>query len=130
QLGVADAEVARGGIDALDPQRAEVALAHLARAVHVHPRVLDALVGDGVAVLPLAAEALRPLEHAVATAAGLESSFCAGHDVPLLRSAKTYAYGNNTSIWWWCAGGTYPALRSWRLRFLLRFVSRCRLNTR
>jgi hypothetical protein len=42
--------------------------------------VLDALVRDRVAVLPLAAETLRPLEQAVATAAGFESSFSAGHD--------------------------------------------------
>ena len=49
QLAVADAERARGGVDALDPQRAEVALALLARPVHVQPRVLHRLVGDRVA---------------------------------------------------------------------------------
>src|SRR5262245_32105364 len=83
QLRVADAERARGRVDALDPECAEVALALLARAVHVHPRVLDRLVRDRVAVLPLAAEALGPLEDAVTAAASFESSFSAGHDSSL-----------------------------------------------
>src|SRR6185295_6317173 len=79
QLGVTVAEPAGRRVDALDPQRAEVALADLARAVHVHPRVLHRLVGDRVAAGALAAEAAGGLEHAVATAASLESSFGAGH---------------------------------------------------
>src|SRR5262245_50391256 len=72
QLGVPLTEAARCGVDPLDPQAAEVPLADLARPVHVHPRVLDRLVGDRVAARTLAAEALRGLEHAVATAASLE----------------------------------------------------------
>src|SRR5215470_6000406 len=79
QLGVAVAEPAGRGVDALDPQRAEVALADLARAVHVHPGVLHRLVGDGVTARTLAAEAAGGLEHAVAATASLESSFYAGH---------------------------------------------------
>src|SRR5262249_57671570 len=51
----------------------------LARGVHGHPRVLHRLVGDRVAAGPLAAKAAGGLEHAVATAASLESSFGAGH---------------------------------------------------
>src|ERR1044071_5026521 len=79
QLRIAVTEPAGRGVDPLDPQRAEVALADLARAVHVHPRMLHRLVGDRVAARTLAAEAAGGLEHAVATATGLESSFCAGH---------------------------------------------------
>src|SRR5678809_153771 len=78
------AQAARGGVDPLDPQRAEVALADLARAVHVHPGVLHGLVGDRVAARALAAEAAGGLEHTVAAAARLESSFCAGHGESLL----------------------------------------------
>src|SRR6185436_1501593 len=48
----------------------------------------------------------------------------------LARGMGQSLYGRSTSIWWWCAGGTYPAWRSWRFRFCLRPVSRCRLNTR
>src|SRR5690242_19179906 len=79
ELRVALAETARGGVDALDPQAAEVPLADLARPVHVHPGVLHGLVRDRVAARPLAAEATGGLQDAVATAAGLESSFSAGH---------------------------------------------------
>src|SRR6188768_765169 len=79
ELGVADTDAARGRVDTHDPQRAEVTLANLARAVHVHPRVLDRLVGDRVAARALATETAGRLENAVTAATCFESSFCARH---------------------------------------------------
>src|SRR5688572_4180662 len=80
ELRVAHADRAGRRVDAHDPQRTEVPLANLARAVHVHPRVLHRLVGDAVAARTLAAEALGSLEDAVTTTASFESSISAGHD--------------------------------------------------
>src|SRR5687768_1354866 len=69
QARVALAERADGGVDALDPQAPEVALALLAAAVGVHPRVLQRLHRDRVAGAALAAVAAGRLEDAVAATA-------------------------------------------------------------
>src|SRR4029079_3147711 len=62
---------ARGSIDALDPQRPERALPHLAVAIGVLPGLLYRLLGDANGVLAAAVIALGLLQHlAVASMAG------------------------------------------------------------
>src|SRR5919197_5725660 len=67
------AVLARSGVHARDPQRAEVAAAAAPVRRAVVERALDRLVRALVAVLAPAAEALGELQYAVAAAAGLES---------------------------------------------------------
>src|SRR5436305_6374285 len=71
---VRHARHASGGVDAGDPQRAEVATADAAPARGLHQRALNRLDGALVAVVPAAAEPAGELEHAVAAAACLETS--------------------------------------------------------
>src|SRR3954465_12878700 len=62
ELAVAHALLARGGVDALDPEAAEVALAVLAVAVGVGAGLEQLLLGPLVARVLLAAVALGPPE--------------------------------------------------------------------
>src|SRR3954466_407810 len=63
ELAVGEALLARRGVDALDPQAAELALAVLAVAVGVGARLEELLLRALVARVLLAAVALGPLEH-------------------------------------------------------------------
>src|SRR3954469_17966348 len=63
ELAVRQALLARGGVDALDPQAAELALAVLAVAVRVGARLEQLLLGALVARVLLAAVALGPLKN-------------------------------------------------------------------
>src|ERR1700741_922287 len=58
--------LAHGGVDALDPQRAEVALAQLAPDIGVLHRAVDRGVGGGDVVLAPATETLGLFENALA----------------------------------------------------------------
>src|SRR3954466_10736756 len=63
ELAVGKAFLARGGVDALDPQAAELALAVLAVAVGVGARLEELLLCALVARVLLAAVALGPLQN-------------------------------------------------------------------
>src|SRR3954469_10284746 len=70
---------ARGGVDARDPEAAEVALAVAAVAVRVGVRLHDRFLGALVGGVRLAAEALCALEHLAALLAGVHGALDAGH---------------------------------------------------
>src|SRR4051794_37735063 len=63
ELAVGEALLARRGVDALDPQAAELALAVLAVAVGVRARLEELLLRALVARVLLAPVPLGPLEH-------------------------------------------------------------------
>src|SRR5262249_35828443 len=79
QARVRRAVRARGGVDARDPQAAEVALLALAVRVRVNPRLANDFLCVREEARAGAVEAGRVLENAVTAAAGFESSFGAGH---------------------------------------------------
>jgi hypothetical protein len=58
QAAIGQAVLSRGGVDTLDPQRAEIALADLAVAIGILQRLLDRLLGDPDGVLAAAVESL------------------------------------------------------------------------
>src|SRR4051794_8789736 len=94
ELAVAHAVLARGGVDARDPEAAEVALAVAAVAVRVGVRLHDRFLGALVVAVRLAAEALGALERRAALLAGVDGALDAGHRplpprslVTVLRSA-------------------------------------------
>src|SRR3954452_18930416 len=70
---------ARGGVDARDPEAAEVPLAVAAVAVRVGVRLHDRFLGALVGGVRLAAEALRPLQDLAALLAGVHGALDAGH---------------------------------------------------
>src|SRR3979409_2479245 len=79
QLAVAHALLAGGGVDALDPQAAELALAVLAVAVGVGARLEQLLLRPLVARVLLAAVALGALQHGTALLARVHGSLDAAH---------------------------------------------------
>src|SRR3984957_19402742 len=79
----------RRGVDALDPEPAEVALAVLAVAVGVGHRVEDLLLGLAVEPGPLAAVALRTLEDYPALLLGVQRTLDACHCSISLWAAVT-----------------------------------------
>src|SRR3954463_5523258 len=79
ELAVAHSLLARGGVDALDPQAAEVALAVLAVAVGVGARLEQLLLRPLVARVLLAAVALGPLERGAALLARVYGTLDAAH---------------------------------------------------
>src|SRR5262249_55439092 len=80
---------ARRGVDALDPEPTEVALAVLAVAVGIGHRVEDLLLGLAVEPRPLAAVALRPLEDNPALLLGVKRALDACHRSISLWAAVT-----------------------------------------
>src|SRR5215217_3429764 len=71
--------LARGGVDAGDPEAAEVALAIAAVAVRVGVRLHDGFLGALVGGVRLPAEALRAVERRAALLAGVDGALDAGH---------------------------------------------------
>ena len=59
--------LADGGVDALDPQRAEIALLRAAVAIGVLPGLLDGLAGDADGVLAAAVKAFCLLQDGLMT---------------------------------------------------------------
>ena len=89
KVAVGHAVLARGGVDALDPQAAEVALAVAAVAVRVRVRLHDRFLGALVVRVGLAAEALGALERRAALLLGVDGALDAGHFVFAPRSFFT-----------------------------------------
>src|SRR3954452_2331701 len=79
QLAVAHALLARGGVDPLDPQAAELALTVLAVTVRVGAGLEQLLLRALVARVLLAAVALGPLERRAALLARVYGSLDAAH---------------------------------------------------
>src|SRR5205085_1593191 len=79
----------RGGVDAGDPETAEVALAVAAVAVGVRLRLHQRFLGAAVVRVRLAAEALRPLEGCAALLARVDGTLDAGHEPEPSRSLRT-----------------------------------------
>jgi hypothetical protein len=80
QAAIGQAVLAGGGVDALDPERAEIALADLAVAIGVLQRLLDRLLGDADGVLAAAVETLG----------GFRTFLCLAWEVtPLLTRAMS-----------------------------------------
>src|SRR3990170_7150156 len=91
QPPIGEAVGAGGRIDALDPQRAEGALLHLAVAISILAGFVDRLLGDADSVLAAAVIALGLLQHlAVAGMAG-NAAFHTGHDGAPSKSALALA---------------------------------------
>src|SRR6185312_10804975 len=84
---VGEAMLAHGGVDALDPEGAEIALLFLAADIIVLQRLIDRGIGRGDVALAAAAEALGLLENLVAAgAAGNGTGWTAhGLDPPAIR---------------------------------------------
>ena len=76
---VGEAERTHRGVEALDPQRAEGALAPLAVAEGVLVGLLHRLLGDADGVLAPAVEALGGLEDFLVLGVGRDAPFDAGH---------------------------------------------------
>src|SRR5207253_7333920 len=83
---VAHAELAHRGVDARDPQRAELALLLPAVAVRVLPGLHHRLLRDAVDVLPAAAESLRLLEDLLVARARRYSTLDSWHAALLTTS--------------------------------------------
>src|SRR5206468_4262461 len=76
---VAHAVLARGGVDASDPEAAEVALAVAAVAVRVGVRLHHRFLGALVVRVRLAAVALGQVERLAALLLGVDGALDAGH---------------------------------------------------
>src|SRR3989454_6961964 len=79
QLAVGEPVRARRGVDAHDPQRAEVALALLAVPVGVREAALDRLARLAVRLAPSADVPFRLLHGLLVAAPRLRAALCAGH---------------------------------------------------
>src|SRR5438105_5446097 len=79
ELAVRDSRVARAGVDARDPEGAELALLVAAVAVGVLPRLHHRLLGDAIDVLAPAAEPLGLVEDLLVARARRDSAFYAWH---------------------------------------------------
>src|SRR5262249_776877 len=80
QPPIGEAVLARRRIDALDPQRAESALPHLAVAIGVLPGLLDGLASDADGVLAAAVIALGLLDHLAVPGMAGNAAVYTGHD--------------------------------------------------
>src|SRR6188768_823458 len=79
QARVAGAVHAASGVDAGNPQRAEIALAQLAADVRVLPRLPQDVERLAVAVLAATEEAFGLLKNALVTTTGTRTTFYSGH---------------------------------------------------
>src|SRR6185312_645694 len=86
EAAIAQAVLAGGGVDALDPERAERALADLAVAIGVLQRLLDRLLGDANGVLAAAVKALGGLQDLLVLGVAGRASFYAHVMISLYRS--------------------------------------------
>src|SRR3954452_10711090 len=80
EAAVVEPERPHRGVEALDPKRAERALAPLAVAESVLPRLLHRLLGDADRVLAAAVIALGGLENFLVLGVTGDTTFDAGHD--------------------------------------------------
>src|SRR6476646_11025429 len=85
ETAVVEAEGPHRGVEALDPERAEGALAPLAVAEGVLVGFLDRLLGDADGVLAPAVIALGGLEDFLVLGVGGDATFDAGHDLSSLQ---------------------------------------------
>src|SRR3569833_2463666 len=76
---VGQAMLAHGGVDALDPERAEVTLALLAADIVVLQRLVGCGIGRGDVVLAAAPHALGLLEDLLAAGVAGYGTWCAAH---------------------------------------------------
>src|SRR5690606_35082657 len=83
QLAVGEPVLARGGVDARDPQAAEIALALLAVAIGVDPGALDRLASDLEQTVARAGVALRLLQDPVVPAPLRDASLHSRHGAVL-----------------------------------------------
>src|SRR5205085_10968301 len=94
---IGHAHLARRGVDARDPQRAEGAFSLAAIAVGVLPRLHHRLLGYAIDVLPAAAESLGLLEDLLVAGARRDSTLDSWHGA-LLRSS-TAAWNGSPPCW-------------------------------
>src|SRR5579883_2157185 len=80
EAAIGQAVLAHGGVDALDPQRAEFALAVLAVAIGVLHRLFDRLLGDADSVLATAKIALGGAQSLLVLGVSGYAAFDARHD--------------------------------------------------
>ncbi len=85
QARIGRAVLSRRRVDARDPEAPKIALATFTVGVRVHPRLHHDFLRVCEEARPGAVVALGELQHAIAAAAGFESSFCAGHGRLLSR---------------------------------------------
>src|SRR5690606_7498803 len=79
EAAIGQAVLADSGVDALDPERAEIALAILAVAIGILQRLLDSLLGDADGVLAAAVETLGLGENLLVLGVGGNASLYACH---------------------------------------------------
>jgi hypothetical protein len=75
EAAIGQAEFADSGVDALDPERTEVALVDLAVAVSVLLRAIDSSLGGADGVLATAVKALGGLQNLLMLGVGGDASF-------------------------------------------------------
>src|SRR5262249_29335741 len=120
QLAVGERVLAGSGVDARDPQAAELALALLAVAVRVDPGALDGLAGHPEQPAARSVVALGLLQDAVVPAPLDDASLHSGHARLLSRRAR---YGSSCSIRLRSTLATSTRLRRRRFR-LVSFLVR------
>src|SRR5205823_1432854 len=135
---VVQTERTHRGIEALNPKRAESALAPLAVAISVLVRLLDCLLGNPDRVLAPAVIALGGFEHFLVLGVGGDAAFHASHEDLLFEKEKR-ACSIRTRFWVRAAGrqpfgSKYflmlsPSVlnstlvpRNWRICFLVRLI--------
>src|ERR671923_581835 len=101
ERAVAHAVLPRGGVDADDPQAAEVALAIAPVAIGVGVGLHDRLLGALVVRVRLAAEALRPLERRATLLAGVDGALDPRHLEPAPSSFLTRLESSECRIVGW-----------------------------
>src|SRR5690348_4971174 len=120
---VGDAVRARGGVDALDPQPAERALAVLAARIGVRHRVEHLLLGLAVHPRSLAAVPARPLKHHPALLVGVDCPLHACHF--LLPGGGLDYLASNFLIFFASAGASSTSPASRRVTLLGLCSNRC-----
>ncbi len=92
ETAIGQAVLADGGVDALDPERAEIALAALAVAVGILHRLVDGLLGDADGILAAAVKTLGGLQNFLVLGVGGNASFYTCHVIISLNSGNPSAY--------------------------------------
>src|SRR6185369_9371583 len=89
KLGIGQAVLAGTGIDALDPQTAEIALLGATIAIRVLKALFDLLQSDAVVVIGAAPVALGELEDLLVPCVRCNTALCTCHvSIPLLQAVR------------------------------------------
>src|SRR5678816_2818093 len=134
ELAVGHAEAAGRGVDARDPELAEVALLGAAVAIGVLPGAHDRFLGNAKDVLAAAAKALGENEDLLVAGTCSDAAFDARHGITpsevfeSTTNVQRPANGSICAMWPMFVSWTPTAPRRWRLFLVDFFVRMWRLN--